>query len=57
MQSQNITGNGSGLTNINYSNVTNKTTNFQTDWNTTDSNRPTLFSGAYIDLSGKPSFI
>ena len=47
--SQNITGNGSGLTNVNYNNLTNKPTNFQTDWNTTVSNRPSLFSGNYND--------
>ena len=53
--SQNISCNGSGIINVNYNNLTNKPTNFQTDWNTTVSNKPSLFSGAYNDLSGKPS--
>ena len=35
-------GNGTGLTNIVYTNVINKPTNFQTDWLTTVSNRPDL---------------
>jgi len=40
--SQYLTGNGTGLTNLNYGAISNKPTNFQTDWNTTVSNRPTL---------------
>jgi hypothetical protein len=52
---QQLSGNGTGLTNLNYNAISNKPTNFQTDWNTTVSNKPSLFSGAYNDLSGKPS--
>ena len=52
--SQYLTGNGTGLTNLNYGAISNKPTNFQTDWNTTVSNRPSLFSGSYNDLSSKP---
>ena len=35
-------GNGTGLTNIGYSNVINKPTNFQSDWNNTIINKPDL---------------
>ena len=37
-----IFGNGTGLTNIGYSNVINKPTYFQSDWNNTISNKPDL---------------
>jgi hypothetical protein len=40
--SQILTGNGGGLTNINYSNVINKPTYFQADWNSTIINKPTI---------------
>ena len=35
-------GNGTGLTNIGYSNVIDRPTNFQSDWNSTIINRPDL---------------
>ncbi len=35
-------GNGTGLTNIGYTNVINKPTNFQSDWNSTIINKPDL---------------
>ena len=41
--SQQLSGNGTGLTNLNYSAITNLPANFQTDWNTTVSNKPTNF--------------
>ena len=39
-----FSGSGSGITNLNYSNITtNKPTNFQSDWATTVINKPTNF--------------
>ncbi len=40
---QYLFGNGTGLTNIGYTNVINKPTNFQSDWNSTVINKPTNF--------------
>ena len=45
--SQVISGNGSGLTLINYNNLTNKPTNFQCDYNSTLINKPTNFQSDY----------
>ena len=43
-------GNGTGLTNIGYSNVINKPTNFQCDYNSTLINKPSTFPGDYNNL-------
>ena len=38
-----MSGSGSGITNLDYNNITlNKPTNFQSDWNTTIINKPSL---------------
>jgi hypothetical protein len=39
---QGLYGNGTGLTNLGYSNIINKPTNFQSDWNTIVINKPDL---------------
>ena len=54
--SQQLSGNGTGLTNLNYSAITNLPTNFQTDWNTTVSNKPTNFQTDWnTTVLNKPS--
>ena len=40
---QGLYGNGTGLTNIGYTNVINKPTNFPSDWNSTIINKPSNF--------------
>ena len=42
--STNLLGNGSSITSINYTNISNKPTNFQSDWNSTIINKPDLNS-------------
>ena len=54
--SQQLSGNGTGLTNLNYSAISNLPTNFQTDWNTTISNKPTNFQTDWnTTVSNKPT--
>ena len=40
-------GNGTGLTHLQYSNIDNTPTNFQSDWNSTIINKPTNFQSDY----------
>ncbi len=49
--SQCLYGSGTGLTNIGYSNVINKPTNFQSDWNSTIINKPTNFQSDWNSKS------
>ena len=51
---QRLNGNGNGLTNILYSNVINKPTNFQSDWDTTVINKPSKFPSTWGTLANKP---
>jgi len=48
-------GNGTGLTHIQYSNIDNKPTNFQCDYNSTLINKPSTFPGDYNNLINKPT--
>lgn len=41
---QYLYGNGTGLTNLQYSNIVGKPTNFQSDWTSTIINKPDLFN-------------
>ena len=52
---QRLNGNGNGLTNILYSNVINKPTNFQSDWDTTVINKPSTFPSTWGTLANKPT--
>ncbi len=51
--SQQLSGNGTGLTNLNYNAILNTPTLFSGSYNDL-SNKPTLFSGYYNDLFNKP---
>ena len=54
--SQQLSGNGTGLTNLNYSAISNLPTNFQTDWNTTIINKPSNFQSDWnTTIINKPS--
>ncbi len=49
-------GNGTGLTNIGYTNVIDKPTNFQSDWNSTVINKPTNFQSEQQLSINQPIF-
>ena len=53
---QGLYGNGTGLTNLGYSNIINKPTNFQSDWTSTVINKPTNFQSDWTStVINKPS--
>ena len=53
---QGLYGNGTGLTNIGYSNIINKPTNFQSDWTSTVINKPTNFQSDWTStVINKPT--
>jgi hypothetical protein len=39
-----FSGSGASLTNLPYANITGKPTNFQSDWNSTIINKPTIYT-------------
>ena len=48
-----LLGNGSAITNISYGNITGKPTYFQTDWNSTITNKPNVFPADMTDIYNK----
>ena len=52
---QKVICNGSLITNLAWGNINGKPTNFQSDWNSTIINKPSLFDGTWNSLSGKPT--
>lgn len=51
-----IYGNGGGLTNLTYNNITGKPTNFQSDWTSTIINKPTNFQSDWTStIINKPT--